>query len=91
MMAHRLRKLAVRITIGDQSGDVIAPTQVSLKQIIRSHLEVATRSIDAAEHYLIIQDQLADQFRALNLQRMIAAGNACDHINPVQALEHRAN
>ena len=60
-----------------------APTQVSLKQIIRAHLKVTTRRIDAAQHYLIIQDQLADEFCALNLQRMITAGNACDHINPI--------
>jgi len=61
-----------------------APAQVSLKQIIRAHLKMATRRIDAAQHYLIIQDQLADEFWALNLQRMITAGNACDHINPNQ-------
>jgi hypothetical protein len=35
--------------------------QMSLKQIIRSHLEVAERSIHATEHYLIIKDQLPDQ------------------------------
>ena len=67
MMAYSRCKLRVRVTIGDQSGDVIAPTQVRLKQIIGSHLEVAPGSIHAAEHDLIVQDQLADQFRSLNL------------------------
>jgi len=69
--------------IRDQSADMSAPAQVSLKQIIRAHLKVAARSINAAQHYLIIQDQLADEFCALNLQRMITAGNACDHTNPI--------
>ncbi|MGA7293822.1 MAG: hypothetical protein WBW53_21570 [Terriglobales bacterium] len=53
-----------------------APTRVSRKQIIRSHVKVAMRSIDAAQHYLIIQNQLADRFGALNLHRMITTGNA---------------
>jgi len=50
-------------------GMNFAPGEASTK-IIRSHLKVAMRSIDAAQHYLIIQNQLADRFRDLNLHRI---------------------
>ena len=48
MMIHRLRKLAVRITIRDQGCDVISPSQMSLRQIIHGHLKVATCRVNTA-------------------------------------------
>src|SRR5579863_3256549 len=44
---------------------------------------MAARGVHAAQHYLIIEDQLSNELRTSNLQRMVAGGNTRDHIRPV--------
>ncbi len=46
---------------------------------------MAASGVDAAKHDLITKNQLADQFRASDLQRTVSAGNAGEDINPVQS------
>ena len=69
-------KLILRIPIGDQACNLSAPTQMGLRKIVRGHLKVAGRGIDATEHDLVVENQLPDQFGARNLERPVASRNA---------------
>jgi hypothetical protein len=56
----------------DQAFDLSAPTRMGLGQIVRGHLKVASRGIHAAQHNLILQHQLPDEFGSGTLKRPVA-------------------
>ena len=58
---------------------------MGLGQIVRRHLKMSARGIHAAQHDLIIQHQLPDQFGSGNLERPVATRDAGEHIHPIQS------
>jgi len=59
--------------------------QMGLGKIIRGYLEMSARGIHAAQHDLILQHQLPDQFGSGNLERPVTTLDASEHISPVQS------
>jgi hypothetical protein len=69
-------KLIPRIPMRNQGRDLNAPTKMCLGKVVRSHLKVAARCIHAAQHDLIVQHQLPDEFSPGDLEGPVAARNA---------------
>ena len=63
VMMQGVFEIGIGMAMRDETGDVIAPAQSRLGQIIDGHLEMASRRIDAAKHQLIAQHQPAHFFR----------------------------
>ena len=64
MLMYKPCELILWIPIGDHCCDLSAPTQMGVCQIVRCHLEMSARGVHAAQHDLIVQHQLPDEFGA---------------------------
>ena len=82
MMVVRRHEFFGCIAVRHQPIGECTPFPMSLPQMIDLHLEMATRGMDASQHYLIIQHSLPGQLGSPNLQTTIS-GNAGQDVHPV--------